>query len=524
MNRLVTIICIILGLVVLFSFFELREKAFILTVLIGLVALAIYDTFQSKHAVLRNFPVIGHFRYILEFIRPEIQQYFIADNHNERPFNRETRTLIYERAKGVHDTIPFGTQLDIHQPGFESLRHSLKPTTLPSSEARHSIGGPECQQPYSASRLNVSAMSYGALSQNAIRALNKGAQLGNFAHNTGEGGLTPHHLSGGGDIIMQLGTAYFGCRSPEGRLDEALYIEKANLEQVKMIEVKLSQGAKPSHGGVLPASKITKEIAEIRGISRDQDCLSPPAHPEFDTPIGLLQFIKRLRDLSQGKPVGFKLCIGLRHEFLGICKAMLKTGILPDFITVDGAEGGTGAAPVEFCNSLGEPLNDALLFVHQSLCGIGVREHIAIIASGKIATGLDLITKLALGADTCNSARGMMFALGCIQSLQCHVNTCPTGVATQNPRLYRGLVVDDKAPRVANFHKATIHSCLELAGAMGLTSLKQLDPAHISHRPSHAHCKPYAELYPAVEHGALLREDIPSAFVQDWAKASAEHF
>lgn len=524
MNRLAMIIFFLLIAFVLATIFELRYGLFLLGILGIFLIIGIYDFFQSKHAIRRNFPLIGNARYILEFIRPEIQQYFIATNQSDRPFNREFRSLAYQRAKKIRDTMPFGTQQDIDKPGYETIRHSLSPTIIPEHDRRITIGGDDCKQPYSASRLNISAMSYGALSKNAIMALNGGAKKGNFYHNTGEGGLTPHHLENGGDLVWQLGTANFGCRNKQGRFDAEKFKEKATLDQVKMIEIKLSQGAKPSHGGILPAAKLTHEIAEIRGIPMGKDCLSPPTNPEFSTPIELLEFVTRLRELSGGKPVGFKLCVGYRREFFSICKAMLKTGILPDFITVDGAEGGTGAAPVEFSNRLGEPLNEGLIFVNNALIGIGLRDKIKIIASGKVITGFHLISKLAFGADLCNSARGMMFALGCIQALQCNANTCPTGVTTQNPRLMRGLVVSDKIDRVCNFQHLTVDSGLELAGAMGVKQLSDLCLAHIFYRDNWAECVSYADMYPTLKPGGLLLEPIHEAYASPWNRASADKF
>lgn len=524
MNRLALILVSLLVLLVLFTIFELRHVFFAFAVILILVAIGIHDFVQKKHAILRNFPVIGHARYILEFIRPEIQQYFIATNQSDRPFNREYRSLAYQRAKKIRDTIPFGTQRDITRPGYESIRHSLSPTVIDHADKRVMIGGPSCKQPYSASRLNISAMSYGALSKNAVRALNGGAKLGNFYQNTGEGGLTPHHLEPGGDLVWQIGTACFGCRTQDGRFDPEQFKDKAAHEQVKMIEIKLSQGAKPSHGGILPAAKITEEIAGIRGINQGKDCISPPHNPEFSTPIGLLEYVAKLRELSSGKPIGFKLCIGYRAEFFSLCKAMLKTGILPDFITIDGAEGGTGAAPMEFTNRLGEPLNDGLIFLNNALTGIGVRDKITVIASGKVITGFNMITKLAFGADVCNSARGMMFSLGCIQALQCNANTCPTGVTTQDPRLMRGLVVTDKIQRVKNFHDAMMESCLELAGAMGVKTLGDIHLGQIFHRENWAESISFADMYPSLKPGALLHEPIHETYANSWKKASAEHF
>jgi len=437
---------------------------YILIIVIPYILLGIYDAFISTHNVLRLYPVVGHFRYMFEFIRPEIQQYFVATNLSGRPYNRELRSLVYQRSKNVVDTLPFGTQHDITKVGYELAHHSLSPKEVPEDAARIQIGGPDCRQPYNSSRLNISAMSFGALSSTAVTAMNRGAKLGGFAQDTGEGGLSKYHLQGG-DVIWEIGTAYFGCRTLDGNFDEDKFKKKANQDVVKMIEIKLSQGAKPSHGGILPAAKITKEIAEIRGIGLDKDCVSPPAHTAFDNPKGLLEFVKRLRELTNGKPIGFKLCIGKRKEFMGICKAMLETGITPDFITVDGAEGGTGAAPVEYTNRLGVPINEALVFVHSCLVGIKLRDKIRIIASGKVTTGFDMVTKIALGADLCNAARPFMFSVGCIQALRCNENTCPTGVTTQDPSRIKAIDVEEKSPRVANYHRNTIKSFLDLTGA-----------------------------------------------------------
>ncbi len=492
--------------------------------IIVLALIAIYDKMQKTHTILRNFPILGHIRFFLEFFRPEIQQYFVADDRSERPFDRETRTIIYERAKGVRDTVPFGTTRDIRANGYEWVLHSIAPKHVSEVEQRIIVGGPDCKKPYSASRLNVSAMSHGALSENAIIALNAGAKIGNFAHNTGEGGLSKYHLMGGGDIIFQIGTGYFGCRKDDGTFDEKEYVIEATRDAVKMIELKLSQGAKPSHGGILPAAKLTPEIATIRKVPMGQDVLSPPGHSAFSTPTGLLQFIAKLRDLSGGKPVGFKLCLGRHKEFLGICKAMLETNILPDFITIDGAEGGTGAAPQEYVNHVGTPLDEGLVFVHNALVGIGVRDKIRLIASGKIATGFDMINKIALGADMCNSARAMMMALGCIQSLQCNANTCPTGVATQNKRLMSGLVVEEKKIRVANYHHATVHSFNELIGSMGLANPSDLKPIMVKRRINQETVKSFDEIYEYLEPGALLREPLPKTYEKHWKAASAAAF
>lgn len=482
------------------------------------------DIIYKKKTILRIYPVVGHLRYMFEYFRPEIQQYFIESDSNGMPYNRETRTDIYQKSKNIRDTIAFGTKNDITQLGYQFSYHSLDSKEVSIEVARSVFGGPDCKKPYSSSLLNVSAMSFGSLSPNALRALNKGAKRGNFAHNTGEGGVSPYHLEGGGDLIWQLGTGYFGCRKQDGNFDAEAFAEKANLDVIKMIEIKLSQGAKPSHGGILPAAKVTEEIAKIRMLVPGKDALSPPTHLEFSTPIGLLEFVQRLRNLTGGKPVGFKLCIGKKSEFLGICKAMLQTGITPDFITVDGAEGGTGAAPVIFANRLGTPIDEGIIFVNNSLIGVNLRDKIKIIASGKIATGYDLLTKIALGADTCNAARAMMFALGCVQSLSCNTNRCPTGVATQDPRRWQSLDVEDKHIRVANFHKNTIHSFIEVLGAMGKSNPDELKPSDIRKYTDVTASKSFSELYPQLIPGELLSNQIHEEYREHWIEASAEKF
>lgn len=488
-----------------------------------LIILGIYDLVQKKHSIVRNFPILGHIRYVLEFFRPEIQQYFIASDEEERPFNREIRSIIYQRAKNVRDTVPFGTERDLDRVGYTWVLHSMAPKSVADIEQRIVVGGPDCKKPYNASRLNISAMSFGSLSGNALMALNKGAQLGGFAHNTGEGGLSPYHLQGG-DLIFQLGTAYFGCRTDDGLFDDEEFKVVASHDEVKMIEIKLSQGAKPSHGGILPAVKLTEEIAKVRKVPMGKDVLSPMCHSAFHTPRELLFFIKKLRELSDGKPIGFKLCIGRKDEFFGICKAMLETNILPDFITVDGAEGGTGAAPLEFTNHVGEPLEAGLVFVHNALVGTNLRDKIRIICSGKIATGFDMVEKVALGADMCNSARGMMMAVGCVQSKQCNANTCPTGVATQSKRLQFGLNVDDKKYKVANFHKNTKKSFLEMVGAMGLTNPSELRPYHLMRRVSAESVKPLSEVYEPLKPGELLGSTLPESYELYWKLAKADSF
>lgn len=489
-----------------------------------LIALGIYDYFQKKHAVLRNFPIVGHFRYFFEAIRPEIIQYFIESDTEGKPFSREQRSVVYQRAKGVRDTVPFGTLQDVYEVGYEWVNHSLRPHHLRPAEMRVTVGGANCTQPYSASRFNISAMSFGSMSKNAILALNKGAKKGNFAHNTGEGGISPYHLQGGGDLIWQVGTGYFGCRTPEGSFCPDTFAEKATLPNVKMIEIKLSQGAKPGHGGILPAAKLTREIAEIRDVPMGKDVLSPPAHTTFSTPVELLEFVAKLRELSGGKPVGFKLCVGKRREFLAICKAMVKTGITPDFIAVDGGEGGTGAAPLEFTNHIGAPLIEGLIFVHNALVGFFLRDKIRIIASGKVITGFEMVKRLALGADICSSARGMMMALGCIQALKCNTNHCPVGVTTQNPDLVAGLVVEDKYKRVANFHQGLMKSVCEIMGAMGIEDPGDLHPWHIMRRTSATEIKHYGEIYEFLSEGDLCKEDIPQSYRRALQAACEDSF
>ena len=493
-------------------------------VIVGpIILLGVYDMFQVKHSILRLYPVLGHFRYLLESVRPEIQQYFVESNTDATPIPREYRSLVYQRAKGARDTRPFGTIFDVNRPGYEWLNHSLQPKHLTDLDPRIKIGGPDCTKPYMSSPLNISAMSYGALSKNAIMSLNKGAKLGGFSHNTGEGSMSPYHLKHGGDIVWQIGTGYFGCRDDAGNFNPASFKENASKEVVKMIEIKLSQGAKPGHGGILPAAKLTEEIAKIRHVPMGADVVSPPAHSAFSNPKELLSFVKQLRELSGGKPIGFKLCIGRKDEFLSICKAMVETGITPDFITVDGGEGGTGAAPTEMTNSVGTPIRDALIFVNSALLGIGVRDKVRIIASGKMFSAFHILRTIALGADAVNSARGFMLSLGCIQARTCNTDHCPTGIATQNASRNKAIVVESKAQRVANFQRETITNLVELVGAAGLDNLDQLEPKHINRRVQGVEVKSYAQLYPSVVSGCLLDEKtMPSEWQDDWSMASSD--
>ena len=490
-----------------------------------LIALGLHDVLQTDHSLLRVFPIIGHGRYLMEELRPEIQQYFVESNIDGMPFSREMRSAIYQRAKGEIDTLPFGTQRDVDRDGYEWMSHSMAPKPVLETDPRVDIGTATCTLAYRAAHLNVSAMSFGSLSANAILALNAGAKTGGFYHNTGEGGLSPYHLNPGGDLVWQIGTGYFGCRDSDGGFNPELFAEEARRDAVRMIEIKISQGAKPAHGGILPAAKLSREIAQIRGVPMGQDVISPPAHGEFSTPRGLLEFIVRLRELSGGKPVGFKLCVGHKGEFLGICKAMVATGMHPDFITVDGTEGGTGAAPVELSNSVGMPLRQGLWFVHNALRGVGVRDRVRVIAAGKIATGFHLFRVIALGADLCNSARAMMFALGCIQARRCNLNTCPVGVATQDPSHTVGLVPADKAPRVARYQAATIKAFLELVAAAGLDSPRDIRPFHVYRRVSGPDVQSFAELYPRMPKGFLVDAGvIPDAWRRSWAAADADRF
>lgn len=495
--------------------------------LIGpLVGVGVYDMLQREHSVRRNYPLLGRGRWIMEGLRPYVRQYLLESDTDGAPISRMFRAVVYQRAKRELDTVPFGTRLDTYQPGYEWIGHSVSalPVSAIDEEAlRVRIGGPGCTQPYSASILNISAMSFGSLSPNAIRALNRGAARGRFCHNTGEGGLSPHHLEGG-DLAWQIGTGYFGCRDAQGGFDAAAFREKAALEAVRLIEIKLSQGAKPGHGGILPAGKNTPEIARIRGVTPWTQVDSPPAHRAFDSPLGLMAFIAQLRELADGKPVGFKLAIGRRSEFMAICKAMVETGITPDFITVDGGEGGTGAAPLEYTNSIGMPLREALAFVDDCLMGFGLREHVRVIAAGKIFSGFHVVQTLALGADLCNSARGMMLALGCVQSLTCNTNRCPTGVATQDPRLTRGLVIPDKAARVANYHEKTVHAVAEIIASAGLRHTRELDRTHIFRRVSPEQVRRYDQLFPPVPRGSLLGDEPPEAYALDLQEACASRF
>ncbi|MBL0728890.1 FMN-binding glutamate synthase family protein [Piscinibacter sp. HJYY11] len=489
-----------------------------------LLGLGLHDVTQTRHSVLRNYPVIGHLRFLLEFIRPEMRQYFIESDNEAAPFSRQQRSLVYQRSKGEPDKRPFGTQMDVGATGYEWINHSLVPTVLATHDFRVTIGATRAQ-PYSASVFNISAMSFGALSANAILALNAGAKRGNFAHDTGEGSISVHHQQHGGDLIWEIGSGYFGCRDAQGRFDPERFAGNATLPQVKMIELKLSQGAKPGHGGMLPGPKVTLEIAAARGVPPWVDCISPAKHSAFDTPIGMMRFIDQLRELSGGKPTGFKLCIGHPWEWFGLAKAMLETGITPDFIVIDGAEGGTGAAPLEFTDHVGAPLQEGLLLVHNTLVGLNLRDKIKLGCAGKVISAFDIARMMALGADWCNSARGFMFSLGCIQAQACHTGQCPTGVSTQDPQRQRALVVPTKAERVYQYHRSTLHALKELVQAAGLDHPAGITASHIVRRCSDHQVKLLANLLSFVQPGALLHGEMPhNVFKLYWPMASAHSF
>ncbi len=526
--RFIVFTCVVLIAVALIFEFVIGHHSILievpLVIFIALAVVGIHDVLQKQHSVLRNYPLTAHIRFILEEIRPEIRQYFLESEKDGTPFSRDKRAIVYQRAKRALDKRPFGTQNDVYSSGFEWLDHSMAPRPVCKEPFRITVGGPECSKPYSASIFNVSAMSFGSLSANAIRALNGGAKKGNFAHDTGEGGYSPYHRENGGDIIWEVGSGYFSCRNDDGTFCAEKFEKNAANDQVKMVELKLSQGAKPGHGGVLPAAKVSPEIAETRGVPVGKDCNSPASHSAFSTPIGLMQFIATMRRLSGGKPAGFKLCVGHPWEFLAVCKAMLETDIYPDFIVVDGKEGGTGAAPLEFSDHLGMPLREGLNFVHNALIGINARDRIKLGASGKIISAFDVARVMALGADWCNSARGFMFALGCIQSQSCHTDMCPTGVATQDQARQRALVVPDKAERVFNFQRATVDALAELVAAAGLDHPTEFAPAHFSRRVSQHEVKSFAELYPPLEPGELIKGSGDKRYEIAWAMASAKEF
>jgi glutamate synthase domain-containing protein 2 len=491
-----------------------------------LTLLGVRDLLQTSHSIQRNYPVIGHIRWMVELVRPEIRQYLIEADEDAAPFSRSQRSLVYQRAKGESGEHPFGTLIDVYHDGYEFIAHSTRPAVAADPASfRIVIGGDQCQRPYSASVFNVSAMSFGSLSANAIRALNAGAKRGGFYHDTGEGSISEYHREMGGDIVWEVASGYFGCRTDDGRFDPDRFAAQARTDQVKMIEIKLSQGAKPGHGGVLPAAKVTPEIARTRGVPLGVDCISPPSHSAFSTPLELLAFITTLRTLSGGKPVGFKLCIGHPWEFMAIVKAMLESGVRPDFIVVDGAEGGTGAAPTEFSDHIGTPMREGLLFVNNVLVGAGLRDQIRVGAAGRIVSAFDIASVLAIGADWTNAARGFMFALGCVQSLSCNTNHCPTGVATQNPLRQQALVVPDKAERVYNFHRQTLKALSDMLAAAGLTHPDELGAHHLVRRISATEIKQFSQIHTFLQPRELVDDLCEDGFyATNWALASAKTF
>lgn len=495
---------------------------FLILAPIGL--LTAWDLCQTRHTLLRNYPIFGHIRYFLEDFRHQIRQYFIEGDRDEVPFSRVQRNIVYQRAKGADDSIPFGKLINVYEPGYEWLEHSMAPLEPANSEQRVTVGNAQCGKPYSASRFNISAMSFGSLSSNAILALNLGAKVGGFYHDTGEGGISRYHREHGGDLVWEIGTGYFGCRTPDGSFDAGRFEEAASTEQVRMVEVKLSQGAKPGGGGLLPGRKVDQEIAEVRGVPIGKDVHSPAAHSCFTTPVEMLEYLQRLRELSGGKPVGFKLCVGRRSEFLAVCKAMRETGIHPDFVTVDGSEGGTGAAPPELTQSIGLGLRDGLIFVHNALVGSGLREDVKVICAGKVITGFDMAAKIAMGADICNSGRGMMFALGCIQARACNKNICPTGITTHDPWRVHGLSVADKGPRVAKYHQQTLHHFRMVLAACGLEEPDELKPELLWRRITHMQTRNYRELYEYLEPGELLDGTERPEWRRWWGLASPDSF
>lgn len=490
------------------------------------IIIGIIDLLQKRHSLWRNFPVVGRLRWLMEDLRPKLYQYFVESDTDGKPINRLDRSTIYQRAKKQLDTMPFGTQFDVYREGYEWMTHSIAPFDFHTlnHDPRVHIGNKDCTQPYNCSVLNISAMSYGSLSHAAVASLNGGAKIGNFAHNTGEGSISPYHLEQGGDLIWQIGTGYFGARGDDGKFSLEIFKKNAQRPEVKMIELKLSQGAKPGHGGILPAAKNTPEIAAIRHVKPYITIFSPPFHSAFSTPRGLVEFIDQLRKASGGKPVGFKLCIGHKSEFIAICKAMIALDIYPDFINVDGGEGGTGAAPQEFSNYVGAPFLDGLAFVENMLRGFHIREQIKILTSGKILSGFHLVRAMALGADVCMSARAFMMALGCIQALECNKNTCPTGVTTQNPQLVAGLVVSDKKVRVANFHEETVQAFVELLGAAGIQDPKQLTRSHIYRRVFMNEVRTLEDIYPTLELGCMVNGNVPEKYRQDFERADMERW
>jgi glutamate synthase domain-containing protein 2 len=520
-------LCLVLTAVFAVTAALVWSPAWALAILFALLSvLGVHDLVQPWHSIQRNYPVIGHIRWMVEFVRPELRQYLIESDEDAAPFSRSQRALVYRRAKGMMGEHPFGTQLDLYRDGYEYVGHSTMPVDAADPETfRIVIGGDQCAKPYSASVFNISAMSFGSLSANAIRALNAGARRGGFSHDTGEGSISPYHREAGGDIVWEIASGYFGCRTEDGRFDPDKFARQAVADQVKMIEIKMSQGAKPGHGGVLPGPKVTQEIAETRGVPMGKDCVSPASHSAFSTPLEMMAFVQQLRELSGGKPVGFKLCVGHPWEFMAIVKAMLQTGIHVDFVVVDGGEGGTGAAPTEFSDHIGTPMREGLLLVHNTLVGAGLRDQIRIGVAGKIVSAFDIASVLAIGADWTNAARGFMFALGCVQSVSCNTNHCPTGIATQDALRQKALVVSDKAERVYNFHRMTLKALADMLGAAGLKHPDELKPHHLVRRVSATEIRQFSDIHAFLKPGELLDGQCQVGFYgENWRRASADRF
>ena len=515
---LLTILTCILGASVASGFF------WALVVFAPLLAIAIWDLVQTRHSLRRNYPLIARFRWLFEDLRPFLRSYIVEGPLEGRPFDRVSRSLVYARAKKQEDAHPFGTELDVYSEEYEALCHSINPNANAPKRTRVTVGTDQCSKPYDAARLNISAMSFGALGNHAIEALNLGAKIGDFYHDTGEGGLSPYHLKHGGDVVWELGSGYFGARDKDGNFDPESFRDKAQHDQVKMTEIKLSQGAKPGHGGLLPAAKVTQEIADTRQVPAHEDCLSPPGHSAFSTPREMLEFAAKMRDLSGGKPVGIKLCVGMPHEVFAICKAMIDSGITLDFIVVDGGGGGTGAAPLELSDHVGLPLRIGLYYVNNALIGTGLKDKIKLAASEKVFSGSAIAMNAALGANWCNAARAFMFSLGCVQSLRCHTGTCPTGVATSSPARQRGLVIPEKAQRVANFQSKTLDSLHDIVVACGLESPDDFTPRHLRQWKNNAEMIPWSQIVHEVEPGKLLHEPDDTPFAEYWRMANPDTF
>ncbi|ALG62382.1 glutamate synthase [Citromicrobium sp. JL31] len=513
-----TVALVILGLWVHQGFF------WGLVVAAPLLLIALWDMVQIDHSLRRNYPLTARFRWLFEDLRPFLRSYIVEGPLEGRPFDRVSRSLVYARAKKDEDAHPFGTELDVYSEEYEALCHSINPNPKAPKRTRVHVGTDQCSKPYDAARLNISAMSFGALGNHAIEALNMGAKIGDFYHDTGEGGLSKYHLKHGGDVVWELGSGYFGARDKDGNFDPESFRDKAQHDSVKMTEIKLSQGAKPGHGGLLPAAKVTDEIAETRQVPAHEDCLSPPGHSAFSTPREMLEFAAKMRELSGGKPVGIKLCVGMPHEVFAICKAMLDSGITLDFIVVDGGGGGTGAAPLELSDHVGLPLRIGLYYVNNALIGTGLKDKIKLAASEKVFSGSAIAMNAALGANWCNAARAFMFSLGCVQSLRCHTGTCPTGVATSSPARQRGLVIPEKAQRVANFQSKTLDSLHDIVVACGLESPDEFTPRHLRQWKNNAQMIPWSQIVHEVEPGKLLSEPDDTPFAEYWRMANPDTF